>query len=356
MKIIFYTSNKTPQNMFSDLCGASIYQTKNFLSFLQHVTKTEPYCLMAIEDGKIIGFIYWLEKHHSSYGTVVNSLPWYGSYGGCALAEPDDHQTREALVKAYASHLQGIRDLLSTVTILSPFESRHLNTYQSCLPSSLLETRNCQITKLPPYSCQLETELMQIFDSAKRRAVKKSLRQGFTFAVVDDEQSWKFLAETHQENIAAIGGKVKPATHFEALRHYLPPERRELTVALVAGRPVAALLLLLHHKTIEYVTPVIVHDYRPLQPLSYLIWHGMLCAIRRGYKWWNWGGTWRSQQSLHRFKAGWGSMDVPYYYIIQAADHLPYQLGKEKTDLLEAFPWFYLYPFYQLPNQAELPA
>ena len=39
-------------------------------------------------------------------------------------------------------------------------------------------------------------------------------------------------------------------------------------------------------------------------------------AINSGFRW-NWGGTWKSQKSLHHF-SGWGAEDKPHTYLVSS--------------------------------------
>ena len=58
--------------------------------------------------------------------------------------------------------------------------------------------------------------------------------------------------------------------------------------------------------------------YRSEQPLSVLIFRAMQDAIKeKGSKHWNWGGTWKSQHGVYRFKSRWGAHDNKYRYHIK---------------------------------------
>ena len=153
--------------------------------------------------------------------------------------------------------------------------------------------------------------------------VRKALQQGFALHITDADWAWRFLYETHVENLQALGGQAKPWSHFIALRTHIPAHWRRVFVATLADQPVAALLLLYFNQTVEYITPVIRHAYRSQQPLSFLIWHAMLWASREGYRWWKaGGGTWLAQPSLYHFKAGWGAIDLPYTYLINVSEQV----------------------------------
>ena len=79
-----------------------------------------------------------------------------------------------------------------------------------------------------------------------------------------------------------------------------------MRIAEYENKVIAALLVFLYNQPAEYYTPVILNEYRPLQPMSGLIYQAMQEAITCGMKWWNWGGTWKSQDGVYRFKKSWG--------------------------------------------------
>jgi hypothetical protein len=325
-----------------------IYPTRPFLSFLQEVTGGKIHCLLAEEDGQILGVFPSLEKRDERFGTVYNSLPWYGSYGGCTLAEDSNTQVRSRLVEAWSSMLQNCNDLLTATAVLSPFEEKHRESYSSIVVNGTIDSRIGQLTPLPYGGAGFEERLMELFSQKTRNLVRKSLKQSFSLIASDDEWAWRFLCETHHENMSAIGGIPKPKAHFDALRRHIPASSREVLIATISGKPVAALLILFFNKTVEYITPVIKHDYRSQQPLSFLIWHGMVRAVERGFAWWNWGGTWYTQESLHHFKAGWGAIDMHYTYLITLGDGALDLLRRDIGPVRTAYSCFYLYPYHQL--------
>jgi hypothetical protein len=65
---------------------------------------------------------------------------------------------------------------------------------------------------------------------------------------------------------------------------------------------------------------------------------------------WNWGGTWKSQKGVYKFKSRWNTLDHPYYYLIKTYKDKEYfeQIGKEK--LVEHYPFFYTVPFNTLSH------
>ena len=69
----------------------------------------------------------------------------------------------------------------------------------------------------------------------------------------------------------------------------MKPNDWSVFTAFHDGCPVAALLLFYFNKTVEYFTPVTVHEYRNFQPMSLIVFEAMRDAINRGMTNWNWG-------------------------------------------------------------------
>jgi hypothetical protein len=329
--------------------AAMIYYSLEFREFLQRTAGGTPDYEVAVQGDRIVGVLPCLIKRHPTYGDVINSLPWYGSYGGCLVADNADAGVRRLLLERISRKMKAPSTAFATL-IMSPHEHAHLREYTDTVRPDVTDVRIGQFTRLPPDRGDVETALEQLCRQKTRNLVRKALRQGFSAGQSDDEESWRFLHRTHAENIAALGGRAKPWEHFEAIRRSIPASSRQLWLATFEGTPVAALLLLRYNTTVEYLTPVIKHDWRARQPLSFLIWHAMLEAIHSGYRMWNWGGTWLSQTSLHHFKAGWGAIDVPYSYLVTARADARVAYAADRPAMSAMYPYYYLYPDAALRN------
>jgi len=325
--------------------SASLYASLEFRAFLESIVPGSPEYVIAEDGGDITGALPMF-IHRASEGTVVNSLPWYGSHGGCVLASSGDDRTRRALLNEYLRRVESVHALSATL-ILLPEEEAAIDSYRQVIRPDVEDHRIGQVTLLPPAPESAETQLETILQRKTRNLVRKALRQSFECAVRDDDAAWRFLYDTHAENLAAIGGKAKPWTHFVALRERIPGQWRKLYVASEGDRPVAALLLLYYRDTVEYVTPVVDAAYRSRQALSFVIHAAMLDAIRDGRRRWNWGGTWPSQETLMHFKSGWGASSSRYSYLINASN-ADGRLSAMKPRLAEAFPYYYVYPYDRL--------
>jgi lipid II:glycine glycyltransferase (peptidoglycan interpeptide bridge formation enzyme) len=210
-----------------------------------------------------------------------------------------------------------------------------------------MDQRVGQVTYLPEGKDRINDRLLSLFGQKTRNLVRKALRQGFTVTCEETDEAWEFLRTTHEENMAAVGGTAKPKSHFMALRSVFAANCR-VWQAQADGKFVAAVLLMYYQDTVEYFIPVVKREYRSRQPLSLLIFEAMKDAVVRGFKIWNWGGTWASQKSLHHFKAGFGAIDRPYKYYIITDVGIRDLLQNAKSEITRNFPNWYLYPYAEL--------
>ena len=326
---------------------AMIYATLAYRNFLQDAIGGTPRYLVARAANRIVGVLPSFVASHERFGTVVNSLPWYGSHGACQVAS-DVPVARPSLLRELWRTVA--HDAWFSTIVLTPAETLEVQQYLAAFPDAILDGRIGQITTLPERgSGDTERQLEALCLQKTRNLVRKSRQQGFAVELADHDEAWAFLHETHRENMRAIGGKAKPWSHFAAMRSNLPVDWRQLLLVTLRGQAVAALLLFRYNRTVEYITPVIRHEFRPLQPLSFAIWHGMINAVRDGYRYWNWGGTWPSQRTLHHFKAGWGATDRPYQYVVHASGPGLEAWRSHRQEIVAAFPYYFLYPFAAEP-------
>jgi CelD/BcsL family acetyltransferase involved in cellulose biosynthesis len=316
------------------------YCYSRYKDFLKDLLGCEEDYLLAVEGQDIRGTLplMYLEREGKR---VYNSLPFYGSNGGIVGS---DAQARQELRAAYTAIARAETTASATV-INSPFADAEDLT----LPHNLLDSRIGQFTRIA-FSSEHREQIMAAIDSSARRNVSKAAREGVTVGI--DHSQLDRLREMHQANIAAIGGIPKTERFFNLIpKHFAPGRDFDLYVAKKEGLVIAGLLLFYFNKTVEYITPAIDADYRTFQPLSLILIEAMTDASKRGFAWWNWGGTWNTQMGVYRFKKKWGAVERHYNYYIQLNDAsiLEWPQGK----ILETFPNFYVTPFSALKTEKK---
>ena len=326
--------------------AAMFNHSLNYRKFLQKILNdAEDHYLLGYEHGELTAALPLFVKY-GCLGPVVNSLPFYGSHGGL-IAKPNASRSLiQALLIAFADFCDERQAICSTL-IESPIGSfkEILSTYHS----DYYDDRIGQITTLPEKgkSHEVEESLLSIYHPKTRNIVRKSLKAGFLVSHDGSQKTFKALHALHKENIQSIGGTAKPWSVFLSIKDIFKyDEDYRVYTATHNGQIVCALLIFYFKGMVEYFTPATLASYRRDQPLSLLIFTAMRDAIlERGSKYWNWGGTWLSQDGVYKFKSRWGTEDYPYkYYITNYNSHMDFS-KLSKTELLKKYQYFYTLPF-----------
>lgn len=323
-------------NDFLHACpGSLFYYSLKYKGFLEQLLDCESSYLLAVDHDTIHG-VFPLMRKKGNLGIVYNSLPFYGSNGGIISRSPGVFR----LLKEEYNRLI-LKEPVAAATMI---ENPLLNNDYSGLSHDMTEKRIGQWTPLP-VSSDPEEELMNRFESSARRNIRRALKSGVKAGI--DSFMMDFLMEVHTRNMAAIGGKAKSADFFGFIdRHFEAGKDYNIYVARLGDTPVSALLLFYFNLTVEYFIPVTLDRYRSLQPLALLIYQAMIDASQRGFQWWNWGGTWLTQEGVYRFKKKWGAIDKEYTYYIKVNNEEIYK--KTKEELLRSYDNFYVIDFRRL--------
>ena len=281
-------------------------------------------------------------------GGVYNSLPFFGSHGGI-VTSPD---IRGSAIPNEVEFIENLTRTLETQnllagTVVEPLVGTTKTPYYQS-GWSVSDRRLGQITELPSVSdhLELEEQLLSLFHPKRRWDIRKGLRSGFQITHGDSDYSWDRLREMHELGMRRIGGTPKPQSMYTSIRENLIYDLDfRLYMANINDEPAASLLLLYFGDTVEYFVPAISENFRSLQPLSALIFSAMIDSVReRSMKFWNWGGTWLSQDGVYRFKSKWGAVDSEYRYLTKVFDENALSSAVE-GDLREEYPYFYVYPY-----------
>jgi hypothetical protein len=280
------------------------------------------------------------------FGTVVNSLPFFGSHGGVLTAEDCDEDLKRKLLLAFSDHCVNL-GAVSTTIIEAPFPET-TGCYET-LPRAFDDDRIGQWTRLPDRAADdVREAVLANLHHKTRNMVRKAEREDFDVTLEVGLGAIRQLHHLHEANMQVIGGRAKPWQVYETIHEVFHADRDyRLYVARHPGGDVAAALLLFFYKdTVEYFTPAISAAHRHAQPLSLLIFRAMVDAVaERGARWWNWGGTWRSQAGVHRFKASWGAEERVYRYHVITGEGFDALAKHSSGEILEAYPYFYTFPF-----------
>lgn len=312
-----------------------LYYTLSYKEFIEQLLGCRSQYWIAVEDDHITGVLPLMEME-GKVGRIINSLPYFGSNGGVLSVT---EQARKALHEKYNFVVQDPGVAAATL-VSHPF----IPTDESQVVYDILDERIGQFTTLPDNG-NVEEGLLRSLDGSARRNIRKADKSNVNVDV--DNMAIDFLEEVHNKNMEDIGGKAKSEEFFELLpRYFRPDEQYRIYVAKIGGKPVAALLVFYFNKTVEYFTPVTLKEYRNVQPMAKILFKAMMDAARQGFRWWNWGGTWISQEGVYKFKRKWGADDFRYSYYVKVNNTDILETREE--DLLQWYPDFFVVPFRSL--------
>jgi hypothetical protein len=330
--------------------NAMFYHSLKYRHFLQSILiDSVDHYLIAFESGIAVASIPLFAKA-SKIGTVVNSLPFYGSHGSLVFLKDTPDSTKLALIEAYFDFCRESKALSATI-IENIFSHDRLVLESQSI--DYVDERISQITTLPKNSSELtvDADLMNVFHSNTRNAITKGFKSGLIFNRECSTSILRELHGLHTQNIESLGGISKPwdvISEIENIFEYTT-DYDLYTARNDDGVMVSGLLVFYFKDTVEYYLPATDEKYRNQQPLSAIIFLSMKHAVlKRKSRYWNWGGTWLTQDGVHLFKSRWGATDLPYKYYTKEFSEKGRVLDYSRSFLLETFPHYYVIPFSKL--------
>ncbi len=311
-----------------------------------------PYYFIAIDDGRIVGALpSFLQK--GKLGSVLNALPWYGSNPGVVA---DNHEAFYLLLQAFDNTAHWT-DCFSSTFISPPNQNQDMYEYFFERKEVFCSDRIGLITELPRFETpeQFANDLLKRIHQKTRNQTLKSARLCVPYETYTPDD-WVFLAETHKENMKAVGA-VPKSREFQIIKENFKQKKDyALYVSLTnddKAERTAALLVEYYNKTAEYITPAIKAEHRNLCSMNLLILAAMGDAAQKGYKYWNWGGTsLPSQEGVYHFKKRFGANESHYRYYTQI--YKPLTFNPTKKWLTENYPYFFVLPYDLLDDEGDI--
>lgn len=296
----------------------------NFLSSL-HSSMEIKILKSYSQDDKLQGIFPYAIFKDDDLGTCVNSLPFYGSHGGPISL---NSEAKENLFTDFFKDISELDPSFTTV-IENPFFPLDDEVFKDN-GFVVEDDRIGQFTFLP--------KKIDDFHQKTRNAIRKGQKIQLTIDRKINEKSWIWMQEVHAKSITRLGGKPKSKKIFDALRKNFG-DKIELWTGSLGDDLITGVVIIKYENTIEYFTPVTEEKYRDSQALSALICNLIERFSMEGFKLWNWGGTWRSQEGVYRFKNRWGAEDMVYRYFNRKKDDISEECLEQ---FKEKFPYFYL--------------
>lgn len=314
----------------------SFFRSPGNLRLITELTGSRLHFAVSIVDGVIQAALPFAIRD-GRFGAVINSLPFYGTCS--AVLWSPGHTSTEALVETVLAY--GRSQGACSVTLVDDWRAKTL----AGLKGAAFQThRTNQFIELKRF---VGGDPMAFYHQKTRNLVRKAEKLGVKVRRSEGGSDIAGLEAAHRENMAGVNGVAKPRAFFDRLRDASSPlGEHALFVASLNGRDCAYLLNFYCGDTVEYYMPAVYVEDRASNPLNLLI-HTAICdAVRDGFAFWNFGGTWPTQESLRHFKVRWGSSEAEYSYFTYILDDSI--LANSAAEILSAYPYFFVAPFDKL--------
>jgi hypothetical protein len=335
-------------NLVYNCNEAMFYHSILYRNLFRDFLESEPCYIIAKENDRVIGAIPGFLRVNKKYGNIINSLPFFGSNGGVLVDSRLNYDEKIEIKKRLIEEFTNFaleRDCVLSTIITSPFD-KNPSFYENNVQYKFKDARIGQITEFKSTTGDIEQEIMYgIIEKRNRAAIRRPIKNNITIEFSND---FNPLYEMHNENISGKGGIVKPRSFFQKILNTFKEGEFDIMYAKKGSEIIAGLLLFYFKDTVEYFTPATFIKYRKEQGISLLIFKGMKKAIKNGYRYWNFGGTWKTQEGVYKFKRGWGAKDYPYYYYISQYDTIDDIMKLSPEELIKEYKWFYILPFNEL--------
>jgi hypothetical protein len=318
-----------------------LYHDPRWLGLAARLTNAETGYLSIVNAQGLIQALVPLSLKTGSGGCIANSSPYFGSHGGVlALSGSEFSAACKGLKRFFAE-----RSVVAA-NIIEPLFPARGDAYSSHLPVAQVDRRQGHIVDMSVFPDE-KAFLSALSGIARSNLQRKAWRSGIRVRRVDDPEAVAWLARQHGIEMGAkVGGKIKTAAFFsDIVERFQPGREWRVYLGEINGRTVAGLLVICWREYVEYLTPVFDSEFRDMQPSSAVLYAAMEECRAEGFRWWNFGGTWLSQDGVRRFKESWGATAREYRYYVLDFGGLAEMKRIPIPDLTREYEGFYVYPF-----------
>jgi serine/alanine adding enzyme len=295
--------------------SASVYHLAAWRDVIESVFDRETHYLLAERDGELCGVLPMVRLKSLAFGDFLVSMP-YVNYGG-VLA--DDANACAQLIEAAAALADGLG--------VDHMELRHLS---DC---AALPKREDKVSMHLELSGDADA-LWKSLGSKRRAQIKRSQKEGATCETGGADLVDDFYA-VFSVKYRDLGTPVYPVAWFRALLRKFP-ELTRVFVVRVAGKPVAASIVIGFNGTLEVPWASTLREADRYAVNMYLYWNMLEFAENHGYRVFDFGRS-TEGSGTYRFKKQWGAEPVQHYwhYWLRDSDEIP-RINPENPKALAA--------------------
>lgn len=294
-------------------------------------------CWQICTDGDmVVGVLPTLMRMVPGWGTVMNSLPFQGSFGGALV---DRHLPAETQERIRHQLLDAFYEMARTVgaasVMITPHPALdHSDQYRSHGPGTYrVVNRVAQFLELTPGWMK----------TRGGRDYRSALRLGAEVVVADTlcAEEYRRGAETETPR---TGAKMRPPRFYELLqKHFGNAGQATMWLARYQSQTVAGLVGIFSHGSAEYLECWSSQLGRSVQAMDLLMGTFLQAALTRECRYVGMGGT--PTEGIRNFKAKWGAWEEPYHYHNRVLEIPDAWFQDWPVGMQSAFRWFFTVPY-----------
>lgn len=304
---------------------------------LKYDSALESAALAEYNNGEVVGYLPgFLIK--TRWGTVYQSIPYPGGYGGIVAKDAEVYQ------KLFEQVLTVIDEAgCIAATIINQPWVKDYKLYEKFFKQDY-----CFMN----FANYIDLTQELNFDDNPPRAIQKAMKSGITVIHDPTERQIRVFYDLFKQQMKHFNQAHFSYYFFlDILDKLVPREKAKFLLAELDGKIVAGILLLLHNDIVEYFHPAVHADYRKYQPISLLINEGIKWAVENNYRIWNWQSSVGRDDGTHKFKMRWGSKETEHFYFTKVFDNKIFEL--DMKELKSRYPFYYFLPYGALENRKE---
>jgi FemAB-related protein (PEP-CTERM system-associated) len=284
-----------------------------WLTVLTEGLKHKAYCIEAFVDGRLVGLLPLCYVRSLLFGRFLVSLPYLNSGG--VLADNDD------VAQALVDRAVGLADCLK----VRHLELRHEKSIDHPALSRTLTSKVHMRLPLPGTAEQLWND----FDPKVRNQIRKGEKAGLDVLWGGLELLPDFY-RVFARNMRDLGTPVFARGLFESVLRQFPDDA-EICALRLAGKPVAAALLVHGRGVTEVPSASCLRSHNSTNANMLMYWHLLQRAVSRGQSTFDFGRS-SLDSNTFRFKKQWGAQPEPaawQYYVRRGdVDNMRRESGK----------------------------
>lgn len=325
---------------FLEKNDSTFFHSSKYLYLLANLIDAKKFFILVRDQDEIKGILPFFMKK-SKFGNVVNSLPYFGSYGGIITEQVEIGK----IMLEELNHFNQENQVLSSVIVENPFY--HLQgLYEKYFQYNSTDSRFTQCTKLN----KEKSELFNSFEKRVRWSIKKSDDNNIKVQKKDlDDKNLQQFFNLHKKNMKSKNAQFKSQDFFKSIKKMFNEGKDyNVFVGYSDEVPISFLLVFYHKNFTEYYMPAQDANFKHLQPASKLIWESMKESLNKKKYYYNFGGTPKNNQTLYRFKRGWNAVEYNYqYFIFRDLERIR---EIELEELKKSYQYFYIIPYDEIQN------